>query len=222
MLHRSPRVVLLWAAALVVGLVTAVTVGRAVAGLRRQEATYGALRPVVVAARDLPLGMRIGTADLVVRRVRGEAPDSVRSTARAAGRVVAVPLLRGAPVTPRHLVPARRDGRAGTVPAGRRAMRVVVASTPRLTPGDLVDVYATFDPQVVGEDREPTLAVARAVPVLAVDAAAGGPGAVTEAGTGVTLLVPHAVAARLAFAAATGELAVAVAPPEAARVPSGP
>jgi Flp pilus assembly protein CpaB len=223
-LHRSPRAALLWAAALLVGLATTVVVARSVGALRAQEAAYGALRTVVVATRDLPLGTRVGRDDLATRRVRGEAPaaGAVTRPADATGRVVAVPVLRGSPVAVRHLAPEHRDGRAGVVPAGRRAMRIVVESGPRAAPGDLVDVYATFDPQVVGADAEPTLTVARAVPVLAVDDGDGGTGDGAAGGLGLTVLVARAVAPRLAFAAATGVLAVAIAPPEAARVPSRP
>jgi Flp pilus assembly protein CpaB len=221
--HRSRpvprRAALLWAAALVVGLATAVTVARGLAALRAQESAYGALHPVVVATRDLPLGHRVAAADLATRRVRGEAPaEGALTDPRAArGRVMAVAVLRGSPVTDRHLAPRHRDGRDGVVPAGRRAMRVVLEASTRATVGDLVDLYATFDPQVVGDDAEPTLTVARAVPVIAVDE----PEAAAEGGAlGLTVLVTPEEARRLAFASATGVLAAAVAPPEAARVPS--
>jgi Flp pilus assembly protein CpaB len=125
-------------------------------------------------------------------------------------------VLRGAVVTARHLARARRDGRDGVVPAGRRAMRVAIEGGVRPRPGDPVDLYATFDPQTVGADVEPTLTVAHAVPVVAVDvdpAAAGSEGATV----GVTVLVRPDEARRLAFATAAGTLALAVAPPEAAR-----
>jgi Flp pilus assembly protein CpaB len=126
----------------------------------------------------------------------------------AVGRVVAVPLLRGAVVTDRHLAAHRRDGNDGTVPAGRRSMRIIVEDGVRPRPGDPVDIYATFDPQTVGADVEPTLTVARAVPVVAVDR--------TDAAIGVTVLVTPEGAKRLAFATAAGTLAIAIAPPEAA------
>jgi len=214
--RASPRVLLLRVAALVVGLVTAVTVARGLTALRDQEAAYGALHPVVVASRDLPVGHRITADDLTTRRVRGEAPvrDGLHRPGDATGRVVVVTVLRGTPVTARHLAPHTRDGRDGVVPAGRRAMRVIVEASTRAEPGDLVDLYATFDPQVVGEESEPTLTVARAVPVIEVDTAEtdGRAGAL-----GLTVLVSPAEAKRLAFSSATGTLAAALAPPEAAR-----
>ncbi len=88
-------------------------------------------------------------------------------------------------------------------------MRVVVEGAVRPRPGDPVDVYATFDPQTVGRDVEPTLTVAHAVPVVAVDRD-------DAAAIGVTVLVTPAEAKRLAFATAAGTLAIAIAPPEAA------
>ena len=50
MLRRSPRAVLLWAAALVVAIVTATSVGGTLASLHRQDNRYGRVRAVVVAA----------------------------------------------------------------------------------------------------------------------------------------------------------------------------
>ncbi len=73
----------------------------------------------------------------------------------------------------------------------------------------------TFDPQTVGEGVEPTLTVAQAVPVIAVDRDDGGEVGASGA-LGVTVLVTPDEAKRLAFATAAGTLAIAIAPPEAA------
>jgi Flp pilus assembly protein CpaB len=215
MLRRSPRAALLGAAALVVAVATAAYVADILVSLRHQDDEFGRVGTVVVAARDLPLGHRVRPADLDTRRVRGRPgePGALNRVAPGLGRVVAVPVLRGAVVTTRHLAPARRDGRNGVVPAGRRAMRVAIDGGVRPRPGDPVDLYATFDPQTIGADVEPTLTVARAVPVLAVDRAevtAGEAGATV----GVTVLVSPDEARRLAFATAAGTLALAIAPPE--------
>src|SRR5215207_2832649 len=142
MLRRSPRALLLWVAAAVVAVATAAYVADVLVSLRHQDEAYGRVRPVVVAARDLPLGHRVRAADLAARH------------------------LRGALVTARHLTPPRRDGRDGTVPAGLRSMRVEVEGGVQPEPGDPVDIYATFDPQTVGEGVEPTLTLADAVPVV--------------------------------------------------------
>jgi Flp pilus assembly protein CpaB len=215
MLRRSPRALLLWIAAAIVAVATAAYVADVLVSLRHQDEAYGRVRPVVVAARDLPLGHRVRASDLAARHLRGDVTDALTHAASAVGEVVRVPLLRGALVTARHLAPKRRDGRDGTVPAGLRSMRVEVEGGVQPDPGDPVDIYATFDPQTVGEGVEPTLTVADAVPVLATDHTPGSTGA--SGALGVTVLVTPPQAKRLAFAAAAGTLAIAVAPPEATR-----
>jgi pilus assembly protein CpaB len=213
MLRRSPRAVLLWAAAAVVAVATAASVADVLVSLRHQDQAYGRVHAVVVTARDLPLGHRVAAADLSERHRRGEAdePGALTEPGAAIGRVVAVPLLRGAVVTRRHLTDPGRSGGRGPVPPGERAMRVTVEDGVRPRPGEPVDLYATFDPQTVGTDVEPTLTVARAAPVVAVDHGTGSDGRAT---VGVTVLVDADAAKRLAFAAATGTIAIAIAPPE--------
>jgi Flp pilus assembly protein CpaB len=219
MLCRSPRAALLGVAAVVVAVATAAYVADVLASLRHQDAEFGRVGTVVVAARDLALGHRVRPADLATRRVRGRPgePHALTRVPTGLGRVVAVPVLRGAVVTTRHLAPARRDGRRGgrrgVVPAGRRAMRVAIDGGVRPQPGDPVDLYATFDPQAIGAAVEPTLTVARGVPVVAVDRAGTTTGG-GEATVGVTVLVTPEEARRLAFATAAGTLALAIAPPE--------
>ena len=212
MLRRSPRTTLAWLAAAVVAVATAGTVVNLLASLQHQDEAYGALHPIAVARRDLGVGTRVTAADVGERRIRGEAPEADALTARdAVGRIVRVPLLRGATVTGRHVAVARRDGLGGVVPAGRRAVRLVVEHGLRPRVGDLVDVLATFDPQTLGDDGDPTIVVAPAVAVLAVDAAADSGDSVA-----VTVLVSPEQSTRLAFAAAAGTISLALAPPEAA------
>jgi Flp pilus assembly protein CpaB len=212
MLRRSPRTMLAWAAAAVVAVVTATTVVSLLASLQHQDEAYGALHQVAVAARDLPVGTRVTPADLTRRRMRGEAPESDALTERAAiGRVVRVPLLRGATITARHLAAAGRSGLGGVLPAGRRAVRLVVEHGLRPAAGDLVDVLATFDPETLGDNGDPTIVVAPAVTVLSVDTDDTGGDTVA-----VTVLVSPHQSTRLAFAAAAGTISLALAPPEAA------
>lgn len=214
MLRRSPRAVPLWAAAAIVAVATAAYVANLLVSLRHQDQAYGRAHPVVVARRDLALGARVRAADLAERRVRGDRPaGALADPGDAVGEVVRVPVLRGTPVTARHLTTGRRDGRDGTVPAGLRSMRIEVEGAVRPRAGDPVDVYATFDPQTVGSDVEPTLTVAAAVPVVATDAGAASTGG--AATVGITVLVTPVEAKRLAFATAAGTLAIAIAPPEA-------
>jgi Flp pilus assembly protein CpaB len=207
----------LWAAAVVVAIATTASVANALASLRQQDSRYGRVRSVVVAARDLMLGTAVERGDLREVKVRGEGVPrgAVRDPALVVGRVVAVPLLSGSVVSTRHLTTRERDGRDGVVPAGRRAMRVVVTNGLKPRAGDIVDVFVTFPAGSVPGDTDPTLTVAERVPVIAVDDGTEP----AETGThpervGVTLLVPSEHAKRLAFAAATGTIALAATPPE--------
>jgi Flp pilus assembly protein CpaB len=110
-------------------------------------------------------------------------------------------------------------------------MRVAVDGAIRPRPGDAVDIYVTFATDAVPADADPTLTVAAGVPVVSVDRGEGGdlggPGAgdagdVADAPSGssrgptvgVTVLVTEPEARRLAFATATGTLALAIVPPE--------
>ncbi len=225
MFRRSPRAALLWAASAIVAIVTAATVVSMVSSLRHQDETFGRLHTVVVTRHDLPVGTRLTDSDLTVSKLRGEAPatDTVRVTASAVGRVVRVPMLRGALVTTRHLSATRRSGLGDVVPNGQRAVRLVIEHGLRPTAGDLVDVYATFDPQTLGDNLDPTVLVAPAVMVIAVDPTGDSTGDSTGTGTGaagdtvgITVLVSPHQASRLAFSTASGTLSLALAPPEAA------
>ena len=221
MLRRSPRAVLLWAAALVVAIVTATSVGGTLASLHRQDNRYGRVRAVVVAARDLAAGTVVDRGDVREVQVRGiGAPrHAIGATGDAVGRVVAVPVLSGSMITNRHVTPRVRDGRDGVVPAGRRAMRVIVADGLKPRAGDVVDVFVTLPAGSVPADTDPTLTVAERVPVVVVDAATEPSESTAHAErVGVTLLVPSADAKRLAYAAAAGTVALAATPPEDAPV----
>ncbi|MBK5289046.1 MAG: Flp pilus assembly protein CpaB [Acidimicrobiia bacterium] len=213
MFRRSPRTAMLWAAAALVAVVTATTVIGTLSSLRHQDQAFGALSPIVVARRDLPVGTRLTHRDLAVRQLRGESPDSdaLSTTAAAEGRTLTTPLLRGGVLTRRHLAAADRSGLGAVIPRNRRAVRLVVEHGVQPAVGDLVDVLATFDPATLGDGGDPTIVVAAAVPVLTVE-----PG--TDAGdtVAITVLVTPRTARRLAFSSATGTLSLSLAPPEAA------
>jgi len=117
------------------------------------------------------------------------------------GRVVVVPVLSGAVIVRDALAP---DGR-GAIAAGQRKVWVPLEhASARPSPGDVVDVLATFP----GSD-DPTVTVARGAIVL-------DDGAVRADDNGVALLVTEAAAARVAYAVANGSIMLAVAPPESA------
>ena len=90
-------------------------------------------------------------------------------------------------------------------PRGSRALRVV-APRVRVRPGDRVDVLVTLDAERF-PSAEPTRTVGDGLTVLAVDQDRADPDA-----QGVTLAVPRALVPRVAFAATSGTLTLAVVP----------
>lgn len=227
MLRRSPRALLLWTAAIAIALVTALVVGTDLAALHRRARDLGPEVAVAVAARDLPVGSTIDEGDVRVHHVhRSQLPAGAVDPDAAAGRVVAVPVVRDAFVSRRNLAPRHRDGLDGAVPPGMRVVRVTAdAPAASRRTGAAVDVLATFDVGVTfdptdEESGDPTVAVARGALVLDVDVASGGPGdlaGTAATGDGMTLLVTEAEARALAYAAATAVVTVALVPPEDAR-----
>jgi Flp pilus assembly protein CpaB len=227
MRRRSPRAVLLWAGAVLVAIVTGVIVATDLASLHRRAQGLGPTRPIAAAVRDLPVGTTIGDDDVRARSVhRSQLPTNAISPSEARGRVVAVPVVRGAFLSGRNLAPRRRTGLNGAIPPGMRALRLVVQNALRPPVGSSVDVLVTFEPGRSAESGSaPTAVAARGVLVLGTDDA---PAAV-ETGTadpstggssgapgslGVTLLVWQDDAPRLALAAATGVVTIALVPPE--------
>ncbi len=214
-MRHSPRVLFAWLVTFAVALTTARIVGGDLATLHRRAATLGPQRTMVVAARDLAVGATVNAADVgTEKRYARDVPrDALRDPRAAIGRVVAVPVLAHAAVFGRHLTPADRSGLDGVVPDGERAVHVTPADGFRPPRGAIVDVLAAFDPTAVVVDgaRGSAVIVASAARVLAVD---GDERADDIAG--VTLLVSESEARVLAFAAANGDLTLAIAPPEAA------
>jgi Flp pilus assembly protein CpaB len=197
-------------AAVLVSIVTATIVFGDLTRLHRRAESLGPLRTVLIATRDIPLGATLGAKDVEeTSRYASTIPENAVTTRRrAVGRVVAVPVLKGAALLAPNLAPAARTGADGLVPIGYRAVRVQPEDGLKPPLGAVVDVLASLDPTVVehtGADL-----VARGARVLAVDTA-------TEAsseGVGVTVLVTEDEARELAFAAANGVLTLALAPPE--------
>jgi Flp pilus assembly protein CpaB len=211
--------VLLWLGAILVAVVTAVLVATDLAALHRRAHSLGAPRSVAVAARDLPLGARIGRGDLRSRTVhRSQLPSGAVSPHAAERRVVAVPVVRGAFVLDGNLAPRRRTGLDGAIPPGMRALRIVARDALRPPVGSSVDVLVTFESNDATAGSAPTVVAARGVLVLGTDDAPAAvetrAGAGSAAGLGVTLLVADDDAPRLAFATASGVVTLALVPPE--------
>jgi Flp pilus assembly protein CpaB len=212
--RRSPRALALWAAAAVVAVVTAAVVAGDLAALHRRAADLGPEVDAVVATRDLAVGRELSGRDLTTRVVRrSQLPAGVvTDRSSVVGHVVAVPLLEGSYLLRRNVATRRRTGLDGVVPAGMRAIRVVVtdALTPRV--GAAVDVLATYDPSGSGADGG-TSVVAAGVTVLGTDRRDGA-GSSRAGAAGVTLLVDPDEAAALADAQANGVVTLALVPPE--------
>jgi pilus assembly protein CpaB len=217
--RRSPRVWLAWFAALAVALTTARVVGGDLATLHRRAASLGPQQTVIVATRDLALGQTIAAGDVhVERRYRSELPrQAIASMTGAVGRVVIVPVLRNAILFAGHVAPADRTGLDGVIPLGDRAVHVTPKDGFLASRGSVVDVLAAFDPTAVAVDgpADAAVVVAAGALVLAVDdTSANNEGDTSN--LGVTLLVTDTEARSIAFAAATGDLTLAVTPPESA------
>lgn len=133
------------------------------AGLRASAAPPPPTTSVTVAARDLPAGTVLTSADLASAAfAAGTAPDDL--AAPAVGRTLASPVRRGEPLTDVRLVgPALTEGHPGTVALPVRLPDAGMAGLLRV--GDVVDLVAA-DPQ----GGDPAL-VATGVPVLALPAA---------------------------------------------------
>lgn len=214
-------------AAVLVALLTVRLVAGDLSTLHRGAKVFGATRAVVLARVDLDLGTRVREADLRMAHLPAAAvpPGALDARNDAVGRVVAVPVLAGAAVAERALAPRKRDGLAGIVAPGRRAVRVTTADGLRPDPGSVVDIIATLDSREVGGTLEPSVVVARAARVISVDPApsardAGANG--SEGRVGVVVLVTVTEASRLADATARGALMLALDPPEEACVDAPP
>jgi Flp pilus assembly protein CpaB len=182
-------------------LVTAVVVTRAVGRAEEDAARFGDLRPVAVARATLPVGATVGPDDTEVRSLPAALLPPEAVTGAPEGAVVTATIHEGEVLTAARLAPAGRSPLTAALPPGTRAVAVPVdeAVLP-VEPGDVVDVLATFDPDLA-DGGDPTVAVAREA--LVVDVA-------SEA---VVVAVTPGQAPRVAFAVAAGAVALAVVPP---------
>jgi Flp pilus assembly protein CpaB len=135
------------------------------------ELAVGPLVPVVVAARDLVPGQTLAPSDLDVARMPGAfvPPSAVSTPDDAIGLVTGAPVVRGEPLSSARLA-AEGGPLPETLAPGRVAVTIELPWLPQgLTPGDRVDVLATY-----GRGRSITSALADDVRVLQVPSAQGG------------------------------------------------
>ena len=154
------------------------------------------------AARDLPAGTSLDPHDLEAVRVTVPATmlEHYFTTSRdLAGAVLVRPVASGELVATSWINEGSlaRQGRAMTIPVLPEH-----AVGGDLRPGDLVDVFATFNP---GDARARTTLLARSIEVIDV-VTAGGFAIDEESIVGITVAVTPETAGRLAFAIRSGEL----------------
>jgi Flp pilus assembly protein CpaB len=209
---RSPATAVRRVAAALLVVVAAVLALRPSAAPVR--ATAGATVPVAVAARDLPAGTELRSADLrAVAYPRGLAPGGAYPAAeRLSGRVLASGVRAGEAVTDVRLVGAGLTAllEPGQVAAPVRPADLAVTALVRA--GDRVDVLAT------PPDAAQAEVISEAALVLAAPSRRSGGrdlGSVAEADPGglLVLAVDGPTAARLAAAAAGATLTVTLTAP---------
>lgn len=151
---------------------------------------YGELRPVVVAAADLPAGEPVDPGALELRRVpvRFAPPGALGSPAEAVGLEAAATVPVGSYLLAAQLRPPSAPGDlGGGLGRGRRPVEIAVSGadallvTGKQPVGSAVDVLVTTEPSGAGEGR--TYVAASAVPLLAL-----GPGEEGAAGAAAATL----------------------------------
>jgi Flp pilus assembly protein CpaB len=155
---------------------------------------YGALRPVVVAARALPAGHEIdpeaAAGALQVRRVpaRFVPPGTLAAAAEAIGLVPRASFPAGSYLLAGQLRPPGSGRRPGRILArGRRPVEIEVGGAGALLAGagspvgSRVDVVVTDEPSDSGRGR--TYVAAAAVPLLGLEPSAEPGGEATSAAT---------------------------------------
>ena len=189
---------------------------RSYAGRERAlEAGLGRPATVVVASRDVARGSVLTSADLATARWPSAyvPADALRDRDSATGRVLLAGLAKGELVTSSRLAP-KGGIVASLIPSGLRAVALPSTLSPdAVTPGDHVDVLATF-----AGARAHVETVATELEVLRVlagnDAGSGSQG--DTGGSGITLLVlaSPSQAQELAYARAFAAISIALDGPE--------
>ncbi|MDQ3570377.1 MAG: hypothetical protein M3396_07090 [Actinomycetota bacterium] len=189
-----------WSFAVILALLTGLTVARLVREANTRAERLGGLREVPVAARAVDAGQVVSPVDVVMRRLPAAALPEGPVAASPAHHAALVPLLPGEVLLEAKLAPWGVQGVAALVPPGRRALAVpATRGGLSLRRGNHVDVLATFD--TTEGDTEPTFAVATSA--LVVD--------VSE--ESVTVAVSPDEASRVALATARGTVTLAVTAP---------
>ncbi len=216
----TKRVIVIVTVAVLCGLLASIVVVRYV---RKQEQLARAsrleLRPVVVAAGDIPIGTRL-TAGLVAKRdwpKAGVPQGALSEPEEVVGRLVRGEIARGEPILEQRLFPKDLAGAPGImsviVPPGKRAMAVgvneVIGVSGFILPKDRVDVIATRTDQGTSKSTETIL---QNVEVLAVGKRLEQEGKQNIEVPTVTLAVTPEEAERLALALNEGKIHIVLRP----------
>src|SRR5688572_24908605 len=104
MLRTSPRALALWIGAAALAVTTAAVVAGDLATLHRRTRTFGPELHAAAATHELTLGSTITPTDLTTRRVHASqlTHGVLTDRALALGRVVRVPVVRGAYIAARN------------------------------------------------------------------------------------------------------------------------
>lgn len=136
-----------WLAAIALIAVTVSAVAHVTDAAAAERARWGALRPVLVAGRDLHPGDRVRGAH--VERVPAALVPRGALTSPTNGTVVAE-IAAGEVVLARRVAPSGLSATASRLPPGTRGIAVPVGQAPLpVEIGDRVDVVATLDTDAI-------------------------------------------------------------------------
>ncbi|HWX94352.1 MAG TPA: Flp pilus assembly protein CpaB [Terriglobales bacterium] len=167
---------------------------------------------VLLAAKDLTVGAKLGESDIRVAKVPASVvpPNAFRSPGKALGRGIILPVSRGEFILPSKLAAENAgSGLPSLIPSGMRAVSVrvneVVAVAGYVVPGTRVDVLLTGNP--AGANEQQTTTVLENVLVVAAGQhlernAAGDP----QSAPVITLLVSPDDAQKLTLASSQGHI----------------
>ena len=156
---RNKRLLIAIAAAVVFGLIAAVSVSRYLASAREYTRN---LNNVVIAKVEIPVGSRITAEQLTIAQFpRSVAPDGTfpKVDEHLIGRVAVVRIGAREPITETRLAPiGSAAGLSSVIPEGYRAMNVrvddVVGISGFIMPNTLVDIVVVIDPPDNDNRRE--------------------------------------------------------------------
>lgn len=156
---RNKRLIIAVAAAVVFGLIAAVSVSRY---LSNAQAYTRNLNNVVIAKVEIPVGSRIIAEQLTVAQYpRSVAPDGTfpKIDENLVGRVAVTRIGAREPITEARLAPiGSAAGLSSVIPEGYRAMNVrvddVVGISGFIMPNTLVDIVVVIDPPDNDNRRE--------------------------------------------------------------------